>query len=117
AYGALTGLGLTAWSYEPLRLRRVGELLTLAAVVLYLAVGILAVEKLGDWLALLPAGAGDFLFAGYKFLHTHNPFAALHYWLSPRADFDAALFRVGVAGGAAAVLSIALLIRAAARMQ
>src|SRR5262245_3651630 len=71
-YGGLTGLGLTAWAYEPLRVRRAGELVTLGLIVLYLAVGILAVEKLSDWLGFLPAGVGLALFESYRFLHTHN---------------------------------------------
>src|SRR5207244_1300991 len=53
-WGAITGLGLTTWAYEPLFIRRLGERLILAAIIIYLAVGVLAAEQLPVWLKALP---------------------------------------------------------------
>jgi len=41
-WGAITGLGLTVWAYEPLRVRRWGERAVLGLILLYLVVGVLA---------------------------------------------------------------------------
>ena len=41
-WGALTGMGLTVWAYEPIGVRRVGERVVTGLVVLYLAIGVLA---------------------------------------------------------------------------
>src|SRR5262249_24485559 len=53
-WGAITGLGLTAWAYEAVVVRRWAERITLVAVVFYLAVGVLAGEHLAKWIAWLP---------------------------------------------------------------
>src|SRR5262249_38473815 len=55
-WGAVCGLGFTAWAYEPRKVRRWGERVMVVAVLLYLVVGILAAEKLGEWLAFTPPG-------------------------------------------------------------
>ena len=80
-WGAVAGLGLTLWAYEPLVVRRRGEWAAGALVVLYLAVGVLAGENLNRWLDGLPWGAGDQVVAAFNALHTHNPFAVLQLWL------------------------------------
>lgn len=54
-WGAVTGLGLTAWAYESKAVRRVGELGMMGLTLVYLIVGVLAGEKLRDWLGVLPA--------------------------------------------------------------
>src|SRR5262249_42756032 len=41
-WGAVTGLALTVWAYEPRRLQRWGERAMLLLIVLYLVVGVLA---------------------------------------------------------------------------
>src|SRR5947209_5903260 len=48
-WGAVTGLGLTAWAYESRGVRRWGEMVCLAGVVVYLLVGVLAGENLRLW--------------------------------------------------------------------
>jgi hypothetical protein len=87
-WGVLAGLGLTAWVYEPRAVRRIGELLALAGVLLYLVVGVVAGENLRLWLEKLPEWLGRLLFDGVIFLHTMNPFGVVRYWFAPeRADW------------------------------
>src|SRR5262249_47968003 len=78
-WGAVTGLGLTVWAYEPVSVRRWGERLVLAAVVVYLVFGILAGENLRQWLAWLPDGLGGWLLSGFAAIHIYNPFAVVKY--------------------------------------
>ena len=97
-WGLVAGFGLTAWVYEPPAVRRVGELLGLVAVLVYLVVGVVAAENLRLWLELLPPTLGAAVFHGVKGLHDLNPFGLVRYWFDPdRADvvawrrFDALL--------------------------
>jgi hypothetical protein len=80
-WGALTGLALAVWAYEPQALRRWGERVVLLLVLFYLAVGVLAGEHLKEWLAWMPAEARqvviDFLFG----FHRYNPFSLLAAWM------------------------------------
>ncbi|HMP02844.1 MAG TPA: hypothetical protein PKC45_10135 [Gemmatales bacterium] len=80
SWGALTGLGLTTWAYESVRVRRVGERLAGALILVYLVVGVLAAERLPSWLAVLPGAWGlrflDFL----RGMHENNPFTLLATW-------------------------------------
>src|SRR5262245_30034470 len=45
-WGAITGLGLVWWAYEPKGVRRIGEVIVGLGILLYLIVGVLAGEKL-----------------------------------------------------------------------
>jgi hypothetical protein len=45
-WGCLTGLGLTAWAYEPLRIRRGSERVIIAGIALYLGIGVFVGENL-----------------------------------------------------------------------
>ena len=54
AWGVVAGLGLTVWAYEPASVRRVGQVIGLFGVLVYLVVGILAGENLRMWLNHLP---------------------------------------------------------------
>ena len=76
-WGAITGLGLTVWAYEPRGVRRWGERAVLGMVLLYLLVGVLAAENLRHWLERLPADASAAILSGFAALHTHNPFGVL----------------------------------------
>jgi hypothetical protein len=76
-WGAVTGLGLAVWAYEPRAVRKWGERGILGLVVVYLLVGVLAGEHLQAWLGWLPAGLGAVLMDGFRALHTYNPFAML----------------------------------------
>jgi hypothetical protein len=80
-WGAVTGLVLTVWAYEPRRLRRAGEAVVVLLVLVYLIVGVLAGEKLRLWLAVLPVDWQETLLGGFVAMHTHNPFGALRHWL------------------------------------
>src|SRR5947209_5456633 len=81
-WGAITGLGLTVWAYEPPVVRRWGERVILGCIVLYLGVGVLAGEHLKDWLTFLPEEAGRSVLTGFQAFHVYNPFAVLGYWLT-----------------------------------
>jgi hypothetical protein len=108
-WGVVAGLGLTAWVYEPPAVRRVGEVVSLGGVLVYLVVGVVAAENLPVWLASLPDWLGKALYDGVTFLHTMNPFGVVRYWFDPdraewlaRQRFDrltaAALLFAGLAG-------------------
>jgi hypothetical protein len=99
-WGALTGLGLTAWAYEPRAVRRWGERVLLLGVVLYLVVGVVAGENLRYWLDALPPGPRETVLRAFADFHVYNPFGVLRLWLE--AD-------VRAAGGRMAGLELAAL--------
>jgi hypothetical protein len=83
-WGALTGLGLTLWAYEPLGVRRWGERVVMAGTLVYLVIGVLAGENLRRWLEALPRDVAAVIFQAFRDLHTHNPFGVMRSWmLSP----------------------------------
>lgn len=87
-WGVFAGLGLTAWVYEPLVVRRAGELLGLLGVLVYLIVGVMAGENLRLWLQQLPDWLGQLLFEGVLAGHDYNPFGVVRYWFDPhRAEW------------------------------
>lgn len=114
-WGALTGLGLTVWAYEPRGVRRWGERILLALVLVYLIVGVLAAENLRQWLQLLPDEASVTLLRAFAGLHTHNPFGVLSYWLENHAAVAGERF-LGLEAASLLVLLL-LILRAARRLQ
>src|SRR5439155_21430449 len=68
-WGALTGLGLITWAYEPAAVRRRGERVVLALVVLYLLGGVLAGEHLKEWLTGLPDWMSGVVLAVFEAMH------------------------------------------------
>jgi hypothetical protein len=114
-WGAITGVGLTVWAFEPRSVRRWGERIILALVLLYLIVGVLAAENLRLWLDHLPNDLSLVLLRGFAALHTHNPFGVLRYWLDEHATVAGERF-LGLQAVAMFVL-LALLLRAALRLQ
>jgi hypothetical protein len=114
-WGAVTGLGLTVWAYEPAGVRRWGERLMLAGVILYLVVGIMAGEHLRQWLAVLPAGLGQAFFSLFEAMHRFNPFSVMRYAMEhdPAWAWEQVLW-LELSG---CVLLSLLLARAAARLQ
>ena len=80
-WGAITGIGLAVWAYEPRTHRKIGEFLLLLGVLFYLVVGILAGEKLREWLTSLPEEAQVSFLRAFVGLHTHNPFGMLRQWM------------------------------------
>jgi hypothetical protein len=79
-WGSIVGVGLTAWVYEPILIRRIGEVFAMLGVLLYLVVGVLAGEHLRLWLEQLPDWLGRACFHIVMFLHTMNPFGVMRYW-------------------------------------
>lgn len=78
--GVVGALGLTAWTFEPARVRRWGEYVGLLGVLAYLVVGILAGENLGMWLARLPPPVAGWAYAAVAALHHGNPFGVVRNW-------------------------------------
>src|SRR5262245_58761606 len=89
-WGGITGIGLTTWAYEHLRIRRWGERVMIVGIVVYLVIGVLAAERLSAWLALLPWRVGEFLYRVIFVFAQYNPFGLLEYWLSPTRDAELA---------------------------
>jgi hypothetical protein len=82
-WGAVAGLGLTVWAYETRLVRRLGEMVALLGILVYLTVGVLAGEHLKAWLDTLPGAVSEPLFDAFKALHTYNPFAVMAFWFDP----------------------------------
>ncbi|HZV07041.1 MAG TPA: hypothetical protein VE999_18305 [Gemmataceae bacterium] len=114
-WGAITGLGLTVWAYEPRDTRRWGERFVSGWVLIYLLIGVLAAEKLRNWLVIFPTGWRTEILRVLVALHTHNPFGTLSYWLENGAAI--ASERVLGLEAAALFLLLLLLARAAWRLQ
>jgi hypothetical protein len=92
-WGAITGLGFTAWAYEPARLRRWGERILLVLTLVYLVVGVLAGEHLRQWLDELPGTSGSVILFGLEASHRYNPFAIVQFWFQEggRVAYERAL--------------------------
>ena len=75
-WGAITGLTLVAWAYEQVAIRRWGERIIMLLVLVYLVVGVLAAEKLADWLADLPPEWGELVLDCCK-AYNYSPFTVL----------------------------------------
>jgi hypothetical protein len=80
-WGALTGLGLTTWAYEPLRVRRWGEKIIMGLILVYLVIGVLAGEHLKNWLRWFSDDTERWAVNGFLAFHRYNPFALLFTWL------------------------------------
>lgn len=114
-WGAITGLGLVVWAYEPRIVRQIGEGVMIGAVVFYLIVGVLIGEKILLWAEFLPPAWKLGLLRGIQQMHLNNPFSMMQVWWTedlpfalPRLlEFEAfSLFAVG-----------ALFLRACFRLQ
>lgn len=116
-WGAAVALLLTAWVYEPVWVRRIGELLGLFGVLVYLTVGVLAGENIVVWLRELPPALGEFLFEMVMFSHTMNPFGVMRYWFASDAVGWIAWERAGWLTAAGAGLLLFGLTRAAFRLK
>jgi hypothetical protein len=114
-WGTITGLGLTAWAFEPRGMRRWGERVTLGLVVFYLLVGVLAGENLRSWLEWLPEACRCCFWAAFDAVHRYSPFAVLQFALE--GDPWAAAPRAAWLELAALAAVAFLLVRAAARLQ
>jgi hypothetical protein len=114
-WGAITGLGLVAWSYENIWIRRWGERFLILLVVVYLIVGVLAGENLQAWLAGMPEGWDRFLLLCFRNSHLYSPFTVLHDALKDPVDmvWPRVLLLEAIAVGFAGLL----LARSAYRLQ
>lgn len=74
-WGAVTGLGLTCWAYEPLSVRRWGTRISGAVLLAYLIIGGLLGEQTFALLSTLPGGAGSWIRDLFFFFHWNNPFS------------------------------------------
>lgn len=114
-WGAVTGLGLAAWAYEPAGVRRWGERVLIGLVILYLVVGILAAEHLPLWLAALPPQVAALLLDAVRSFHDDNPFGVMRRAM----DWPPGMARAGVHFGLGSGLVLAGLFfwRAMSRFQ
>jgi hypothetical protein len=114
-WGALCGVGLTVWAYEPVVVRRWGERVGILLILVYLVVGVLAGENLRQWLDIFPEDVSVFLLRSFAKFHTHNPFGILSYFLENdvRVAWERTLGMQIVSTAAAGLL----LWRAARRLQ
>ncbi len=106
-WGAMTGLGLTVWAYEPQRFRRWGERGLMLLILAYLVVGVLAGEQLRRWLDVLPGFLGVPLLYAFRATITFNPFGMIQRWflLDVRAGWPALLiFELATLAGLALLL-------------
>ncbi len=81
-WACLTGLALTAWAYEPVRVRLWGERFMMVMIGIYLVVGVLAGEHLGSWIGWLPGTLGSFILNSVEGFHRLNPFAVWYFWFT-----------------------------------
>ena len=89
-WGLAVSALVTAWVYESVAFRRIGEIVGLLGVLVYLVVGVLAAENILTWLSHLPTGLAKALYSGILFFHEMNPFGVMHYWFgSGRIDWIA----------------------------
>jgi hypothetical protein len=114
AWGLTTGLGLTAWAYEPTEVRRWGERLMIVGIVVYLVVGVLLGEALPTWLRLLPPGVGRMVLGVILCLHEYNPFGVVRNAM--QEGTDAHLGAVVFASGAGFLIAAGCLWRSMVRL-
>jgi hypothetical protein len=116
-WGAVCGFGITVWAYESRVVRRVCELIGLAAVLIYLLIGVLAGENLYLWVAGLPESIRWWVMELYGWLHTDNPFAALQLWSQTQRQANVAAERlIGLELAAIGATGL-LVLRGAARLR
>lgn len=113
-WGAITGLGLTTWAFEPLTVRRWSERFMLVMVLIYLAIGVLAGEHLKTWISTLPETLGRVVLYSFEAFHRYNPFSVMQYWMEQTWEY-AWERTVGLEIGGL-VLVVLLLIRSATRL-
>jgi hypothetical protein len=115
--GAVCGIGITVWTYEPKWVRRVGEIFSLLGILVYLVVGVLAGEKLKEWLQELPSGLGQSLFDLFQGFHNYNPFGILQYWLNPQRENFLAVERLEAFFVVTSLLLVLLSLRGMVRLK
>ncbi|MBA4191031.1 MAG: hypothetical protein C0467_23850 [Planctomycetaceae bacterium] len=116
-WGVVAALGLTVWAYEPLSIRRVGEVIAMIGVLFYLIVGILAGEKLQMWITGLPPAIGEWVYVVIMRMFQENPFGVVRNWFILREGPETQwppFITVNVIGAA---MAVAFGLRAAFRLK
>ena len=116
AWGAAVALLLSAWVYETIVIRRIGELFGLFGVLLYLSVGVLMGERLIEWLRSHPSTGTKLVYDAVLFFHEMNPFGVVRYWFDPNADESTAVERIAELIGAGVALALAAGCRGSMRL-
>jgi hypothetical protein len=116
-WGSIAGLGLTVWAYERLEIRRWGERIGLVLIILYLVVGVLAAERLRNWLGHLPADVGQAVYSSILLFTQYNPFGVTEYWLSRDREMEVVWPRVQALFVVSWIVVLGLLARAACRLK
>jgi hypothetical protein len=114
-WGAITGVGLAAWAFEPLTVRRWAERIAMALVLFYLVIGLVAGEHLKDWLAEMPADVARWFLNGFVAFHRYNPFAVMEFWFKEELVVTAER-ALGLEVGAL-ILGVLLVARSASRLK
>jgi hypothetical protein len=107
-WGLVAGLALTAWAFEPLWLRRIGERFIFACILLYLVVGFVAGEHLGEWVNSLPTFWQTAILESFYFFHRNNPFAVMYFnlRLGPGAEWERTAWLVAASWGVIALVAV-----------
>lgn len=114
-WGLVVGLGLAWWAYEPERVRRWGERVSLVGLLVYLIVGGLAGERTFALLARLPWSLGTAVEGAFFWFHHNNPFALV--FAVGRGVEEGILFRLFVTWSIALGLVCLFAVRAAWRLR
>ena len=117
AFGVVTGLGVTVWTYEHAVVKRVGEILAGLGVLVYLVVGILAGEHLRLWLAKLPPTWAEAVYQGVMTLHNGNPFGVVRNWFDAGCSPAAAWGQFTTLHEIAGAVVVLLALRGACRLK
>lgn len=115
-WGLVAGVSICAWVYEPKSVRRIGEMLALLGLFVYLVVGVLAAENLLAWMQALPEPFGEYVYNVVIWLNTMNPFGVIRFWFSPGFIEWLAWNRFLKLNFAAAALALLLAWRAGSRL-
>ncbi len=115
-WGVVTAILLTAWIYESVVVRRIGELFALFGVLVYLVIGVLAGERLAEWLASLPLWLAKILFESIIFMRDTNPFGVVRLWFDPNWEPWISWEKFEIAHAIGGVVFLLAFVRAAFRL-
>ena len=117
-WGLVAGLALTVWAYETLMVKRIGEIVSGICILAYLTIGVLAGERLVDWLKAMPKGFADQFMVCFYGLHEFNPFGITKFWFDPIDGVPlVALERALMTGSAGLLVAGALFLRGMFRLR
>lgn len=114
-WGAVTGLGLTAWAYEPQVVRLWGTRFSAAMLLTYLVIGGLLGEQTFGVLSALPGNVGYWIRDAFFWMHFNNPFSVIH--LIGQGRTEGMLPRLLLVDGLGLVAGAFFFLRAAFRLK